>query len=205
MLAKRRPPTHFDANWAEQPNSEFDLQAIEHLSGVNALVKRHMASQRFRRVWLSHSARRKRQNDSNSCSVNTDMRRFEMTIQRSFRIETMLLQTLAWQNISKTNPSECVRYIQMARDAFRPLEGCIDDSTEWGRAIKHTSERMTAIETLINKVLKNAPHNATNVTAVGVAASEARSEGRSSDVPCNQNELEARNRAADEAGVLFAS
>ena len=98
-----------------------------------------------------------------------------------------------------------MRYIQMAREAFRPLEGCIDDSTEWGRTIKHTSEGLTAIETAINNLLKNAPHNATNVTAAGVAGSEARSEGRSSDVPSNHDELEARNRAAEEAGILLVS
>ena len=147
----RRPTTHFDMHRLGQPGPakpsqpaplpRTDEQAIHHLAAVNAMIKRHAASQRFRRIWL------KQKGTGGSEGQNEEMVRFQMVSQQSFLVESELRWRQATEEMAigaKVNMSSITQHMESARQAFIQVEGLPYDREDmWGQRIQQFGVGLT--------------------------------------------------------------
>jgi len=147
----RRPTTHFDMHRLGQPGPaktsqpaplpHTDEQAIHHLAAVNAMIKRHAASQRFRRIWL------KQKGTGGSEGQNEEMVRFQMVSQQSFLVESELRRRQATEEMAigaQVNMSSITRHMESARQAFIQVEGLPYNREDmWGQRIQQSGAGLT--------------------------------------------------------------
>jgi hypothetical protein len=158
--ASRRPATHFDAKCtaARSGAAVFDEDAVEHLSAVNEIVRRHMASQRFRRVWFSGERWGKRVVSDNGPLVvrgrSAAMVRFEQTTEQACLVETTLRRLQAELKMGAGDYLGADTCIGLARSAFERVKSAdLDHSTVWGGNVKRVLEQLEFSEQQVRVAL----------------------------------------------------
>jgi hypothetical protein len=158
-----------------------DEDAIEHLTSVNAVVRRHMASQRFRRVWLSGARGAKREGPG-GVGRNAEMYRFERTTGQACLVETALRRAQAEFKLKAGDYSGADKCMGMARSAFQRVQHAdlvdLDDSTVWGRNVKSALKALEASEHRVRAALaRQAASSAHSLKALEGQDRDARGTG----------------------------